>query len=165
MPVKGNGVRRRPQRRLGSASFRAPERRRPQHRLTTSHSSKTERPHPLDPPAFVLTQRENERKDRPPFEEKNQDVQPPSFDFTHRSKEGDRDVAPPAPTDSKSLRDATLIAKPLQEEASLLVFRIQLEQLLKESSCRCTLAFQRVHHRQGQESFFGLRVQGQRLVQ
>ena len=89
----------------------------------------------------------------------------PSFDFTHRSKEGDRDVAPPAPTDSKSLRDATLIAKPLQEEASLLVFRIQLEQLLKESSCRCTLAFQRVHHRQGQESFFGLRIQGQRLVQ
>ena len=30
-----------------------------------------------------------------PFEEKSQDVQPPSFDFTQRSKEGDKDVAPP----------------------------------------------------------------------
>ena len=40
-------------------------------------------------------QRENERKDRPPFEEKNQDVQLPSFDFTHRSKEGAKNDAPP----------------------------------------------------------------------
>ena len=42
-------------------------------------------------------QREYERKDRPPFEEKRRDVQPPSFEFTQRSKEGDRDVAPPSP--------------------------------------------------------------------
>ena len=39
--------------------------------------------HGLLPP-----QHENERKDRPPFEEKNQDVRPPSFDFPQRSKEG-----------------------------------------------------------------------------
>ena len=72
------------------------ERRRPRRRLTTSHSRKTERPHRLYPPALVLTpQRKNERKDRPPFEEKTQDVQPPSFDFSQRSKEGDKDVAPP----------------------------------------------------------------------
>ena len=40
--------------------------------------------------------RENERKDRPPFGEKKRDVQPPSFEFTQRSKEGDKDGAPPA---------------------------------------------------------------------
>ena len=46
----------------------------------------------------LLPQRENERKDRPPFEEKNQDVQPPSFDFTQRSKEGAEDDAAPRKT-------------------------------------------------------------------
>ena len=38
-------------------------------------------------------QRENERRDRPPFEEKNQDVQPPNFDVTQRSKEGAKNDA------------------------------------------------------------------------
>ena len=80
----------------GVPMLQVKERRRPRRRLTTSDSRKTERPHRLYPPVFVLTpQRKSERKDRPPFEERNQDVQPPSFDFTQRSKEGDKNVAPP----------------------------------------------------------------------
>ena len=65
-------------------------------RLTTSHSRKTGRPHRLSPPLLVLTpQLEKERRAQSPFEEENQDVQPPSFEFTHRSKEGAKDDAPP----------------------------------------------------------------------
>ena len=43
------------------------ERRRPRRRLTTSHSRKTERPHRLDPPAFVLppSAKASERTDLP----------------------------------------------------------------------------------------------------
>ena len=40
-------------------------------------------------------QRESERRDRPPFEEKNQDGQPSSFECTQRSKEGAKNDAPP----------------------------------------------------------------------
>ena len=48
------------------------------------------------PPLLVLTpQREKERRAQSPFEEENQDVQPPSFEFTHLSKEGAKDDAPP----------------------------------------------------------------------
>ncbi len=83
-----------------SSSSRIPgsekERRHPCRRLTTSHSRKTGRPHCLSPPLLVLTpQREKVRRAQSPFEEENQDVQPPGFEFTHRSKEGAKDDAPP----------------------------------------------------------------------
>ena len=68
------------ERRHGAASFLAPSY---DFRLTSSHSKKTGWPHRLSPPVFVLTpQREIERRDRLPFEEKNRDVQPPSFEYT-----------------------------------------------------------------------------------
>ena len=53
--------------RRGVSMLQVKERRRPRRRLTTSHSRKTERPHRLSPPAFVLppSAKTSERTDLP----------------------------------------------------------------------------------------------------
>ena len=75
---------------------RHPERRRPRRRLTTSHSKKTGRPHRLSLPQLVPPHgaKESERTDLP-SKAKSQDVEPPSFEYTQRSKEGAKNDAPP----------------------------------------------------------------------
>ncbi len=72
------------------------ERRRPRRRLTTSHSKKPGgrivSPSLSSSPPHGA--KESERTDLP-SKAKSQDVEPPSFEYTQRSKEGAKNDAPP----------------------------------------------------------------------
>ena len=72
------------------------ERRHPWRRLTTSHSKIIGRPRRLSLPQLVLPHggKEIERTDFP-SDAKCRDVEPPTFEYTQRSKEGAKNDAPP----------------------------------------------------------------------